>query len=445
MSDKWSPNSWKNFEAKQQPTWPADSKLDKVLEILEKRLPLVFSGEIETLKNKMAKAAKGEMFLLQGGDCAERFSPTFDDVKNKLKILLQMNMVLMYGASKPVIKVGRFAGQYAKPRSAATEVIDGQEMPSYFGDIVNKPEPNLKARTPNPKNMLDAYNYSASTINIVRGLSNGGFADLHRVHDWNKEFVKSSPASEHYQEIADDISKSLDFMKACGIEDTEAISATTFFTSHEALLLEYEAALTHAIKGSNKYYDQSGHMVWVGNRTRDLDGAHIEFLRGIENPVGIKVGPGMLAEDAIALIQKLNPKNKEGKINVITRYGANVIDNELPSMIKAITTKGLNVLWSCDPMHENTTKTENGYKTRNFNAILKELKRFFAIHRELGTVAGGVHLELTGEDVTECTGGAEQLSIKSLEQNYATACDPRLNDKQAIEMAFLIASEISAK
>lgn len=440
MAD-WHPHSWKTRKALQQPEWPADTDPEKILGKLAARLPLVFSGEVELLRSKLAQAARGEMFLLQGGDCAERFSPTLEEIQNKLKVLLQMNMVLMYAGAKPVIKVGRFAGQYAKPRSKPTETVNGEELPSYFGDIVNRPEPTPEARRPNPKNMLDAYNFSASTLNIIRGLSDGGFTDLHRVHAWNKEFISNSPAGEHFAEIADGISKALDFMGACGIESSET-ATTRFFTSHEALLLDYEAALTRYVPDKQGWYDLSAHMIWIGDRTRDPKGAHVEFARGIRNPIGIKTGPSLPAETLLRLLELLNPQNEPGRITLITRYGAEQIGELLPPLIRKVNGAGASVLWSCDPMHGNAEVTSNGYKTRNFAKVFAETRDFMEIHKAEGTVAGGIHLELTGEPVTECTGGADRLTETSLQENYRTACDSRLNAKQAIELAFLIAKEL---
>jgi len=441
MQNEWTPDSWKEFPALQQPDWPDTNKLQSILNILKKRLPLVFPGEIEELKTRIGRAARGEMFLLQGGDCAERFTPSLEEVENKLKILMQMSVVLMYAAAKPVIKVGRIAGQYAKPRSKPTQEIDGKEMPNYFGDIVNRPEANEKDRTLNPKNMLDAYNFSVSTMNIVRALSTSGFADLHRVHNWNKEFIAISQGGKHYEEIADSISNALNFMKACGIEDKE-MKSTDFFTSHEALLLDYESSLTKQHSPNGQWYDQSGHMLWIGDRTRQPDGAHIEFLRGVANPLGLKAGPSMKPDDLDKILTTLNPDNEWGRITLITRFGAKQIRQFLPELIDVVKKGGHNVLWSCDPMHGNIQSTSAGYKTRDFYDILSELRQFFDIHKEKGTIAGGVHLELTGDEVTECTGGAEQLNESHLEENYLTACDPRLNARQALEMAFLIAGEL---
>ena len=441
MSCIWTPETWKEKIAAQQPSWPDDDKLNSVLKILRKRLPLVFAGEVELLKEKLAKAAKGEMFLLQGGDCAERFDPTLTEIQNKLKVLLQMNMVLMYAGAKPVIKVGRFAGQYAKPRSKPTQNINGKEIPSYFGDIVNRPEATEAARELNPKNLLDAYNYSCSTLNIIRSLSHGGFANLHKVHGWNKQFIENSPAGKHYEEIADGITKALHFMDAASIH-SPSITTTDFYTSHEALILDYETSLTRKSE-SGKWYDLSAHMLWIGDRTRQTDGAHIEFIRGIHNPIGIKVGPSMTDEDLKLLLSTLNPENEPGKITLITRMGADLISETLPGLIDTVTAEGANVLWSCDPMHANIEVTPNGYKTRDFSKILQELQQFLMIHKETNTIAGGIHLELTGDSVTECTGGAEELTEATLEKNYMTACDPRLNAAQALEMAFLLAKELS--
>lgn len=442
MATQWTPTSWKDKPALQQPPWPEDCKLDKILELLGRRLPLVFSGEVDHLKQQLAHAAQGEVFLLQGGDCAERFYPTLEELENKLKILLQMNMVLMYAGAKPVLKVGRFAGQFAKPRSQPTELVDGEEMTSYFGDIVNRPEKDGKSRLPNPKNMLDAYNFSAAVLNIVRGLSYGGFADLHEVHSWNKAFLKGSPEGRHYEETADGISRALDFMHACGIRSLET-EGTTFYTSHEALLLDYESALTRRDKPSGRWYDLSAHMLWLGDRTRQPDGSHVEFLRGVANPLGVKIGPSINSEELCRLVNTLNPDNEWGRLTLITRFGCSRLREHLPALIETVKKEGFRVLWSCDPMHGNTQKTASGYKTRDFADILCELQEFFAVHKEQGTIPGGVHLELTGDDVTECTGGAEKLTESSLKENYLTACDPRLNAKQALELAFLIARELA--
>lgn len=438
--ESWSPESWRHKNAAHQPAWPDREKLDKILGKLRQRLPLVFSGEVELLKDKLALAARGEMFLLHGGDCAERFNPTLQEVENKLKILLQMNMVLMYAGAKPVIKVGRFAGQYAKPRSRPTENIAGRELPSYFGDIVNRPEPDPESRALNPKNLLDAYNFSCSTLNIIRSLSHGGFADLHRVHEFNKEFIRESTAGRHYEEIASGITRALHFMDAASIH-SPSVTTTDFYTSHEALLLDYETALTRQDE-SGRWYDLSAHMLWIGERTRQTDGAHVEFMRGINNPIGVKLGPATGKDELKRLLALLNPANEWGRITLITRLGADRIAEVLPQLITAVREEGARVLWSCDPMHANVETTPKGYKTRNFSRIMQELQHFLAIHNEQGTVAGGIHLELTGDAVSECTGGAEALTESSLEQNYATACDPRLNAKQALELAFLLAKEL---
>jgi len=441
MRSNWTPYSWKEKPAAQQPAWPDKNKLQPILSMLRKRLPLVFAGEVELLKGKLAKAAKGEMFLLQGGDCAERFESTLNEIENKLKVLLQMNMVLMYAGARPVIKVGRFAGQYAKPRSSPTQNIDGREIPNYFGDIVNRPEATAKDREMNPANLLDAYNHSCATLNFIRSLSHGGFADLHKVHEWNKQFIRDSPSGKQYEEIADGITRALHFMDAASIH-SPGISTTDFYTSHEALILDYESNLTRR-HGNGKWYDLSAHMLWIGDRTRKPDGAHIEFMRGIHNPIGIKAGPGMSTDDLKRILETLNPENEWGRITLIIRLGAEAITDLLPEFIQTVQQEGANVLWSCDPMHANIEVTSGGYKTRDFSRILKELQHFLAIHKAMNTVAGGIHLELTGDNVTECTGGAEELTEESLEKNYMTACDPRLNAAQALEMAFLLAKELS--
>lgn len=439
----WSPLSWQGFPARQQPDWPDKDGLAKIRRALEQRLPLVFSGEVDRLRNKISQATEGRMFLLQGGDCAERFFPKLDQIESLLRVLLQMNMVLMYAADRPVIKVGRFAGQFAKPRSRATETINGEELPNYFGDIVNRPEKTAAARTPDPANLLEAYNFSASILNIIRGLSKGGFADLEQVHLWNEAFILDSPQGQQFAEIADGISKALAFMQACGVNSHNETTTTDFYTSHEALVLDYESALTRCDPASGHYYDLSAHMLWLGDRTRQPEGAHVEFLRGIRNPIGIKVGPSLTPDELCRLIEILNPANEPGRITLITRFGASSIGTHLPGLIRTLKASGQAVLWSCDPMHGNTSTTATGYKTRDFSQVVSELRDFLQIHRAEGTIAGGVHLELTGESVTECTGGAEGLAASDLASNYQTACDPRLNARQALELAFLIAKEIA--
>ena len=438
---KWSPFTWRNKTAAQQPPWPDRFALNTAVKDLSTRLPLVFSGEIEKLKRLLAETAEGKRFLLQGGDCAERFETGLEEIQNILKLLMQMSVVLMYAGGRPVVKIGRFAGQYAKPRSNITEVIDGVTMPSYFGDIVNRPDTNLQARIPNPSNLLEAYNRSAATLNIIRGLSSGGFADLHRVHSWTRAFLADSPVGQHYSEVADGISSALHFMDACGI-NSDQIGGTEFFTSHEALLLDYEQAMTRQDPGSGLWYDMSAHMLWIGERTRQPDGAHVEFLSGIANPLGLKVGPTADPDEILNLLDILNPNNEPGRMTLILRSGADLAREKTAALVRKITKEGKSVIWSCDPMHENTSRTAEGHKTRDFQNILKEVQGFFAAHEAENSTPGGIHLELTGEAVTECLGGGEGLTASRLAENYRTACDPRLNWKQALEMAFMVSNEL---
>jgi len=441
VQHKWNPQSWCAYIAAQQPPWPDRDYLAQVVKKLSARLPLVFSGEIKKLKQLLADVASGERFLLQGGDCAERFETGLDEIQNILKLLMQMSVVLMYAGGKPVVKVGRFAGQFAKPRSNMTEVIDGVTMFSYFGDIVNRPEPDRKCRQPDPANLLEGYNCSAAMLNIIRGLSSGGFADLHRVHSWTRDFLANSPAGQRYQKVAEGISAALYFMDACGIS-SDQVGGTEFFTSHEALLLDYEQALTKMDKESGLWYDMSAHLLWLGERTRQVDGAHVAFLSGIANPLGVKVGPDANPDSILRLLDILNPDNEAGRITLILRSGAAHAEEKTAALIKMVCKEGRTVIWSCDPMHENTRKTAAGHKTRDFKVILEEVRGFFSAHAAAGTVPGGVHLELTGEAVTECLGGGEGLTASSLADNYQTACDPRLNWKQSLEMAFLISEEL---
>lgn len=438
----WSPSSWHSRPAAQQPPWPDKAALAQARTELATRLPLVFSGEIERLRTRLARAAAGECFLLQGGDCAERFQTGFDEIENMLKLLMQMAVVLMYAGGRPVIKLGRFAGQYAKPRSKPTEVLDGVDLPSYFGDIVNRPETSPAARRPDPANLLEAASRSAAVLNIIRGLSSGGFADLRQVHGWTRAFVADSPAGRRFTELADGISASLGFMEACGIRSGET-GGTEFYTSHEALLLDYEEGLTRQDPESGRWYDTSAHLLWIGERTRQPEGAHVAFLSGIANPLGVKLGPAVTPDELVILADRLNPDNTPGRLTLIVRHGADRIAHTLPPLVERLRHEGRAVLWSIDPMHENTIKTPEGYKTRDFAAVLREVRAFFAVHRALGTVPGGLHLELTGEAVTECLGGGENLTSARLAENYRTACDPRLNWKQALELAFLAAGELA--
>jgi 3-deoxy-7-phosphoheptulonate synthase len=441
----WTPNSWRNFPIKQQPTYLDQEKLKNIENKLKSYPPLIFAGEARTLKENLAKVGRGEAFLLQGGDCAESFNDfNSTTIKNLFKLMLQMNMVLMYYTGKPIIKVGRVAGQFAKPRSSDYEEINGVTLPSYRGDIINKIDFTQEARVPNPENMLQAYNQSAATINILRAFSRGGLADLNRVHQWNLDFIKDNPLGQRYNELSQKIDKTMKFIGACGLtsENTPQLSQTTIFTSHEALLLNYEEALTRKDE-TGKWYDCSAHMLWIGDRTRDLNEAHIEYFRGIKNPIGCKVGPTMQEDELIDIINILNPDNEEGRLNLIVRMGADKIKKYFPPLLKRVKEEGKNVVWSCDPMHGNIEKSTNGYKTRNFSKILEEVKQFFEIHKDIGTIAGGIHLEMTGNNVTECTGSQScSITDEDLESRYHTQCDPRLNAHQALELAFMLGDVI---
>ena len=441
MANTWTPESWQILTAEQQPNWPDLDNYKTVLSEISQYPPLVFAGEVRALKQQLAEAAQGNGFLIQGGDCAETFAEfRADPIRDKLKILLQMSVVLTYGASCNVVKIGRIAGQFAKPRSADTETRDGTELPSYRGDAVNDINFNEKSRIPNPKRLLRTYNQSAATLNLLRAFTKGGFADLNKVHLWNQEFIASSPQGKRYEEVANSIDEALTFMKAVGIssENTAALHLTEFFTSHEALLLGYEHALTRQDSLTDKWYNCSAHFMWIGDRTRQRDGAHVEFLSGVENPIGVKVGPSITEDELLSLCEKLNPDNEFGRLTLIARFGAESIRKHLPPLIQAVKENGGKVLWICDPMHGNTYKSPSGFKTRHFDTILEELEHFFAIHRAEGTIPGGVHFELTGDNVTECLGGAREISDTDLESKYETACDPRLNNEQSLELAFLV-------
>ena len=441
MGKSWTPDSWKILPAEQQPDWEKSEVYSKVISEISGYPPLVFAGEVRALKQQLGDAAQGNGFLIQGGDCAETFDDfRADSIRDKLKILLQMSVVLTYGASCNVVKLGRIAGQFAKPRSANTETRDGIELPSYRGDAVNDINFNEDSRKQNPKRLLRTYNQSAATLNLLRAFTTGGFADLNKVHVWNQEFIAQSPQGKRYEEIANSIDDALIFMKAVGInsDNTSALRLAEFFTSHEALLLGYEHALTRQDSLTGKWYNCSAHFLWIGDRTRQPNGAHVEFLSGVDNPIGIKVGPTINEEELIALCEKLNPENEWGKLTLISRMGADTVRSKLPPLIKTIKESGQKVLWVCDPMHGNTYKTDNGYKTRHFDTILEELEHFFAIHRAEETIPGGVHFELTGDNVTECLGGAREISDSDLNSRYETACDPRLNNEQSLELAFLV-------
>lgn len=441
MGKSWTPDSWKTLPAEQQPDWEKSEVYSKVISEISGYPPLVFSGEVRALKQQLGDAAQGNGFLIQGGDCAETFDDfRADSIRDKLKILLQMSVVLTYGASCNVVKLGRIAGQFAKPRSANTETRDGIELPSYRGDAVNDINFNEDSRKQNPKRLLRTYNQSAATLNLLRAFTTGGFADLNKVHVWNQEFIAQSPQGKRYEEIANSIDDALIFMKAVGInsDNTSALKLAEFFTSHEALLLGYEHALTRQDSLTGKWYNCSAHFLWIGDRTRQPNGAHVEFLSGVDNPIGIKVGPTINEEELITLCEKLNPENEWGKLTLISRMGADTVRSKLPPLIKTIKESGQKVLWVCDPMHGNTYKTDNGYKTRHFDTILEELEHFFAIHHAEKTIPGGVHFELTGDNVTECLGGAREISDSDLNSRYETACDPRLNNEQSLELAFLV-------
>ena len=438
----WNRDSWREFNILQQPKYPDLKELKEIEEKLKSLPPLVFAGEARSLKEELAKVCNGEAFLLQGGDCAESFTNfNANNIRDMFKVLLQMAIVLTFAGGYPVVKVGRVAGQFAKPRSSDFEEANGVKLPSYRGDIINGFEFDEKARVPDPKRMIEAYYQSASTMNLLRAFSRGGLADLHQVHKWNLGFVKKPEIGEKYAKLADELTKTLSFMAACGITsaNTPVINQTAVYTSHEALLLRYEEALTRIDSLSGEWYDCSAHMLWIGERTRGINDAHVHFLSGVKNPIGVKIGPSAKAEDVIALANKLNPENEAGRLNVIIRMGADKIGENLPKILRELKREGLNIVYSIDPMHGNTVKTSNNYKTREFDKIISEVRSFFEIHKAEGTRAGGVHLEMTGQDVTECTGGALNITESSLEQRYETQCDPRLNADQALELAFLMA------
>lgn len=443
---KWKPESWRKFPAKHIPEdYPDLDALRAVEERMRGAAPLVFAGEARNLKAELADAAAGKAFVLQGGDCAESFKEfSADRVRDMFRVMMQMAVVLTFAGGKPVVKLGRIAGQFAKPRSSATETRDGVTLPSYRGDIINAMPFDAESREPNPQNMLRAYSQSASTLNLLRAFAMGGYAHLGNVHKWTLGFVKRSPAGARYRRIADKISETMEFMEACGVtpETAPQLAGTPFYTSHEALLLGYEEAMTRVDSTSGDWYDTSAHLVWIGDRTRQLDGAHVEFCRGIKNPIGIKCGPSLDPEDALRLLDVLSPDNEPGRIVLINRYGAENIGRHFPKLVRRIEDEGRTVVWSCDPMHGNTCKTENGFKTRPVDAILTEVSRFMDIAHAEGAWPGGVHFEMTGQDVTECIGGAQAITEEDLHSRYHTHCDPRLNGEQALELAFLIAEQL---
>ncbi len=437
-------DSYLACEAKQQPAWPDQDALDRATARLREVPPLVFAGEADVLRGHLAAAGRGEAFVLQGGDCAEIFAEaTADRIRNKIKTILQMAVVLTYGASTPVVKIGRMAGQYAKPRSSDSETRDGVTLPAYRGDIVNSFAFTEEARVPNPERLLEAYHVSASTLNLIRAFTTGGFADLRRVHQWNKGFA-SNPAYARYDQMAGEIDRAVRFMGAAG-GDFDALRTVEMFSSHEALLLDYERALTRIDSRSGLPYDCSGHLLWIGERTRDLDGAHVEFMSRIHNPIAVKLGPTSSAADALALAERLNPNGIEGRLTFIARMGAEKVRDVLPPIVEGVRDAGIPVTWLTDPMHGNTFTSESGFKTRSFDTILDEVTGFFEVHRSLGTVPGGLHVELTGDDVTEVLGGTEEIDDEGLAFRYETKVDPRLNHQQSLEMAFLVAELLSAR
>jgi 3-deoxy-7-phosphoheptulonate synthase len=437
-------DNYLNLVAAQQPTWPDAAVVSEVRAILAKYPPLVFAGEVDILKNRIAQAASGNAFLLQGGDCAETFvDATADRIRNRVKTLLQMAVVLTYGASMPVIKMGRMAGQFAKPRSSDSETREDLTLPAYRGDAVNGYDFTLESRTPDPTRLLQAYNTSASTLNLIRAFTMGGFADLRSVHEWNKGFI-DNPANSKYETMAKDIDRAIKFMAACGANFSE-LRTTEFYTSHEGLLFDYERPMTRIDSRTGTPYDTSAHFIWIGERTRQLDGAHVDFLSRVRNPLGVKLGPNTSVDDVMALIEKLDPNHEPGRLTFITRMGAGKIREALPKLVAAVRDAGFQPLWITDPMHGNGITTANGYKSRRFDDVMNEVRGFFEVHRDLGTFPGGVHVELTGDDVAECLGGSEHIDEITLESRYESLCDPRLNHSQSLELAFLVAEELAAR
>lgn len=446
MTKVWTPDSWRSKKAIQMPTYPDRVAVEAAEAELRSYPPLVFAGEAARLRESLGKVANGDAFLLQGGDCAESFAEFHpDNIRDTFRVLLQMAVVLTFAAKRPVVKVGRMAGQFAKPRSADMEKQGDQEFPSYRGDIVNEISFDEASRVPNPQRMIRAYMQSAATLNLLRAFAQGGYANLQRVHGWTLDFVQNSPAAERYGVMADKIGDALDFMEACGVsaDQVPELDGTDFYTSHEALLLGYEEAMTRRDSITGKWYDTSAHMLWVGDRTRFEDSAHLEFLSGIANPVAMKVGPTTKPDALLSFIDQLNPENIPGRLTLISRFGSEKVEQFLPGLVQAVAREGKSVVWSCDPMHGNTIKSDSGYKTRPFERILGEVKSFFAIHRAEGTHAGGIHCEMTGQNVTECTGGAQAVTDASLKDRYHTHCDPRLNASQSLDLAFLIAESLA--
>ena len=448
MVQAWSPQSWRSKPIRQVPSYPDAAAVEAVEAKLRTHPPLVFAGEARNLMAGLAQVAEGKAFLLQGGDCAESFAEFHpDNIRDMFRLLLQMAVVLTFAAGVPVVKVGRIAGQFAKPRSDDFETRDGVTLPSYRGDNVNGGEFTAEARAADPRRLLETTAQSAATLNLLRAFASGGYADLHNVHRWMLGFIAGSPAGEQYKGLASRISETLEFMAACGItpESVPQLRTTDFYTSHEGLLLNYEQTMTRVDSTSGDWYNTSAHMLWIGDRTRQLDGAHVEFMRGIKNPIGLKCGPTMTEDELLKLINALNPENKPGRLTLIARFGSDKVADKLPPLVRAVKREGRSVVWSCDPMHGNTIKLQSGFKTRPFDRILEEVRSFFAVHRAEGTHAGGVHFEMTGQDVTECLGGAQAIREIDLHDRYQTACDPRLNASQALELAFLMAQSIRAE
>lgn len=443
----WKLDSWQGLPIKQQPEYTDKAKVASVLQQLEKFPPLIAPSEARALTSQLAEVCEGKAFLLQGGDCAESFAEFSEhNLRDYFRVMLQMTVALMYGAGKPVVKVGRIAGQFAKPRSADTETVDGVELPSYRGDIINSIEFSKESRENNPENLIKAYNQSSATLNYLRGLAKSGSASLKNIDKWNKEFISESKQGKRFEDLVSRIHECFDFIEACRLPlgDVDQLKKADFFISHEGLLLPYEQSLTRFDKYTERYYACSAHMLWIGERTRSLDEAHIEFFRGIANPIACKIGPKITPDDLIKLIKALNPENIPGRLTLISRMGVDKVEEVLPTLVRAVEKEGLKVIWSCDPMHSNTIKSPNGYKTRPFNDILTELRQFFGVHKAEGTYAGGVHFEMTGQDVTECTGGAQAISEVDLKNRYHTHCDPRLNASQSLELAFLICEELKS-
>ncbi len=442
----WTPDSWRTKPARHMPAdYPDPAGLAAVEAELSGYPPLVFAGEARTLREDLARVVEGRAFLLQGGDCAESFKEFHPNtIRDTFRVLLQMSVALTFGGGMPVVKIGRIAGQYAKPRSSPTETIAGVTLPSYRGDNINGMEFEIGARTPDPARLLKAYGQSAATLNLIRAFAGGGYADLHNVHRWNLEFVSGNPQAERYRALADRISEALNFMEACGItgKQVRAVSEVDFYTSHEALLLGFEQAMTRVDSTSGDWYDTSAHMIWIGDRTRQLDGAHVEFCRGVGNPIGVKCGPSLAPDELIALLDVLNPSNTPGRIVLIARFGASKVDKGLPALVRKVRAEGRSVVWSSDPMHGNTIMAESGLKTRRLSDVRSEIDSFFSICRAEGAYPGGVHLEMTGQNVTECLGGMQDISESDLADRYKTHCDPRLNATQALELAYLLADEL---